>query len=124
MDAAIRKNRNGQILLFHRTTTPRASAILSGGFRDGVVRYGKTTTFEGVWVSNVPLGPDQGVDGGAVLRIAADLTESKLADYEWREERLTHREWLIPAQVLNTRGHIALDGQAEQTTNADSDDRP
>ncbi|HEX5423752.1 MAG TPA: hypothetical protein VFW94_09405 [Candidatus Acidoferrales bacterium] len=48
--------------------------------------------------------------GEAVLRIDIELGEEQLAEYEWKEERLKHREWLIPAKVLNTRGHIALDG--------------
>lgn len=110
MDAEIRKTEQGNILLFHRTTPPRASAILSDGFRDGSIHYGIHTEFAGVWVSNIPLRPDQGVKGEAVLRITTDLSEGELAEYEWKEERLTHREWLIPAEVLNARGHIALDG--------------
>jgi hypothetical protein len=78
-----------------------------------VIQYGNHTTFNGIWVSNVPLGPDQGVKGGAVLRITSNLTEAELADYEWKEERLGHREWSIPAHVLNTRGQIALDDRSE-----------
>lgn len=110
MDAKLRKSDTGKILLFHRTTGPRASAILTEGFRDGLIHYGLQTTLEGVWVSNIALRPDQGVKGEAVLRIDIELGEEELAEYEWKEERLKHREWLIPANVLNTRGHIALDG--------------
>lgn len=110
MDAKLRKSDKGEILLFHRTTAPRASAILTDGFRDGTIHYGLETTFEGVWVSNVPLTPDQGVKGEAVLRIAIGVAEEELAEYEWKEERLKHREWLIPAEVLNSRAQIALDG--------------
>jgi hypothetical protein len=75
-----------------------------------LVQYGTRARFVGARVSNVPLGPDQGVTGGAVLRISASLTEGELAQYEWKEERLTHREWLLPADLLNTLGAIELDG--------------
>jgi hypothetical protein len=109
MNAVIAKNGDRKVVLFHRTTVERASAILSSGFRDGVISYGPKTRFEGVWVSNIPLRPDQGVKGGAILRITTELSEAELREYEWTEERLTHREWLIPARVLNAWSEIALE---------------
>ena len=112
MDDTVKKDENGNVLLFHRTTGERASTILSEGFRDGVVQYGPRVRFAGVWVSNIPLRPDQGVTGGAVLRISASLTEGELAQYEWKEERLMHREWLLPAGLLNAFGAIELDGRS------------
>jgi len=68
-------------------------------------------------VANVPLAPDQGVKGSVILQINIDLSEQELSDYEWKEVRLDHREWLIPAQVLNTRGRLAVAG-GENEANA------
>jgi hypothetical protein len=82
--------------------------ILAEGFRNGCVQYSRSHKFEGVWVSNIPLSSNQGVKGSAVLRIQLDLTEEELAKYEWKEERLTHREWLIPARVLNSEGQLEM----------------
>jgi hypothetical protein len=31
------------------------------------------------------------------------IDDSLIARYEWRQDRLNYREWLVPAELLNTR---------------------
>lgn len=82
---------------YHRTD--EADAILRDGFRDGVGTYLTERTFSGVWISDRPLDGNEGAYGAAVLGIDID---ADLAHYEWVEEGKGYREWLVPAELLNT----------------------
>ena len=97
--------------LFH--TTDAAQAILKSGFRDGTGSYGlASTTLTGVFVSNQPLTVNEGASGEEVLEIV--LPDGvDLSDFDELIEELTsHREWIIPADVLN-RGQIRLLSEEE-----------
>jgi hypothetical protein len=76
-----------------------ADAILTDGFRDGEGNYLTTNVYRGVWVSDVPLDANEGADGDRLLAI--DMPETAIADFEWVEDNRAHREWLVPAEVLN-----------------------
>jgi hypothetical protein len=67
----------------------------------------------GVWLSDVPLGIQEGAQGDALLEVTMDLSESDLADYEWIEEGKPYREWLIPAALINARMSVRLVDEEE-----------
>jgi hypothetical protein len=66
--------------------------------------------FTGVWLSNVPLDCNDGAKGNALLEVTLDLSEADLAEYEWVEEGdgMGHREWLVPASLINPRMGLRL----------------
>jgi hypothetical protein len=48
---------------FHRTNRTAAENILRGGFHDASGNYLTEQTHSGVWLSDVPLGDNEGADG-------------------------------------------------------------
>jgi hypothetical protein len=85
------------MLVYHRTYV--SEAILADGFRDGVGTYLTADTYHGVWVSDRPLGSNEGASGDVILAIEAP--EDVLSPFEWVEEGKPYREWLVPADILN-----------------------
>ncbi len=84
--------------LYHRT--PAGHAILADGFRDGHGHYMTANVYEGVWLSDVTLGADDGAPGDDLLVV--EIPEEVVAEYEWVDERGgPYREFLVPAEVVN-----------------------
>lgn len=97
------------MILYHRTTPENAQSILRDGFLDRTGTYLTMEEHTGVWLSNVALDcADMGHLGEALLRVALDLSEEALGEYEWIEDEKTYREWLIPAQIINANSKIEL----------------
>jgi hypothetical protein len=69
------------------------------------------TEDSGVWVSDVPLGADEGADGDTLLSVT--VADKVFSDYEWteadpeRRDTKGYREALIPAAQLN-QSHVAI----------------
>ncbi len=90
---------------YHRTSREAANAILRDGFEDATGSYLTEHSYEGVWVSDVPLDPDEGADGDTLLSL--NIEDKVFSDYEWVEsdpqlrEMKGYREALIPAAQLN-----------------------
>jgi hypothetical protein len=90
---------------YHRTTAEAAAAILSNGFEDAAGAHLTKHSYEGVWVSDVPLDADDGADGDTLLTL--DIEDKVFSDYEWVEtdpqlrEAKGYREALVPATQLN-----------------------
>jgi hypothetical protein len=90
------------LVLYHRTTDEAARAIMRGGFRDHGGCYMTARWSEGVWVSVRPLGVDEGAKGERLIRIVLrDASLRLIARYEWVEAGKPHREWQVPARVVN-----------------------
>jgi hypothetical protein len=83
--------------LYHRTF--HADAILSEGFRVGEGTYMTAHRHEGVWLSDIPLDVNDGAMGDIVL--AVDIPEEIVTDYEWVQDGIGYREFLVPAEVVN-----------------------
>jgi hypothetical protein len=96
------------IRLYHCTDASAAEAILRDGFRDGCDTYMTDQQFEGVWLSDSPLGPNEGVWGDVLLEIRFKVPPDDLSDFEWIEEGKGYREWLVPAVLLNARAAINI----------------
>jgi hypothetical protein len=87
------------MLVYHRTTAENAASILRDGFKDATGDYGtldeskKPMLWTGVWLSDVPLDPNEGADGAIVLEVAPGIVaEGILEDFEWIEENKPFRE--------------------------------
>ena len=86
--------------VFHRT--PYAKSILENGFRDGEGTYLTTITHKGVWLSDRPLDVGQGARGRDLLCL--DIPDDVLEPFEWIEEEKPYREFLLPAEIVNSYG--------------------
>ena len=105
--------------LYHTTTVKRAEIIKSKGFHDAEGSYGLAyedgTPFyiRGVFFSDFPLGPGDGLPTNASEVFVIDIPEDMIESYEIIEEGKGYREWCIPASVANKyfteRESIALD---------------
>lgn len=94
------------IRLFHGTSVENATKILAGGFRDHVGTYGLSRLHRGVFLSNVKLDENEGACSEAYLIVELPA-ELDLARWEWVQEGLGYREWLIPARVLNRLARVS-----------------
>ena len=94
--------------MYHRTTSANAERILGEGFNDGTETYLTDREFSGVWLSAEPFDCNEGAVGDTLLCVDLDCAESDLADFEWIEEGKTKREWLIPAEIVNSRSHVSI----------------
>lgn len=93
---------------YHRTSDDAARAILSEGFRDSTGFYGTPNRYTGVWLSDQPLDSNEGTQEGPVLEVTLALTEEAMARYEWVQEQLHYREWLMPAALINQHSSVRL----------------
>ena len=89
--------------LYHVTTCDRARTILRQGFRDNTDPYGTDRQRSGVWLADRPLDWHEGVNGNTILAVSIDCEVDDLSAYEWDQEGLPYREWLIPADFVNKR---------------------
>ena len=87
---------------WHHTTGEIADVILKSSFKDAKGGYLTSNEHEGVWISDVPLGVNEGADGDTYLEILLDLPDNVLAEYEWVETVKPYREWLINALAEST----------------------
>jgi hypothetical protein len=86
------------VILFHRT--PAADAIVSEGFRDATEPYGTSAFHTGVWLSDHPLGENEGGVGDDIVMV--DIPEDDIALFEWMgRPSFGYREWLVPAAIVN-----------------------
>jgi len=97
------------VTLYHRTDRASAEVILREGFHDNTDYYLTAQLHTGVWLSNVPLDENDGAHGDFLLRVSLDISESELARYEWIEEGKGHREFLIPAKLVNGHSKVEIE---------------
>ena len=58
-------------------------------------------------MSDVPLDIGEGPSGDVLLEINLDMPDHDLSEkYEWIEDGKTEREFLVPAKLINEKGHI------------------
>lgn len=96
------------MILFHTTTEEAAQAIITYGFKDATGTYGTRHEYTGVWFSNIPLDANEGPQGEIVLKITTPLMEEELNYYEWKQEGISYREWLIPSEIINKNIKIEI----------------
>ena len=65
----------------------------------------------GVWVSDVPLEANQGGVGNTFLTL--DIPEAEIAPYERYQPAREYREFLVPAEILNSHGPPKIDRKTQ-----------
>lgn len=103
------------MILYHRTSVGEARAIMKRGFADtdwdfGVVdaRSGEDVTVSGVWLSDRPLGRDDGVAGDALLEVTLDLEPEDLERFELEGLMWNARLWVASADLVNRNGRARI----------------
>ena len=103
------------ITVFHRTTIADARAIAKDGFEDceldfGLhdVRTGEEVTVDGVWLADRPLGPEEGLEGDALLEVKLDVDEEALAPFELEGFLWDARVWVAPAQWVTAHSKVRI----------------
>jgi hypothetical protein len=91
---------NKNMKCFHKTPFPES--ILKNGFRDGEGTYMTGFMHKGVWLSDRPLKFGQGAKGDDLFLL--EIPDNVLAEFEWVEEGKPYREFLIPAEIVNSHG--------------------
>jgi hypothetical protein len=94
--------------LYHRTSPAIAQLILREGFRDATGRFMTDQEFRGVWLSDRPLGENDGAAGDALLQVDVALADDAIDEYEWREKGKPYREWLVPAALINAHAQLTI----------------
>ena len=96
------------LTLYHRTGRLAANSILADGFQDATGTYLTANEYTGVWLSDVPLNDGDYPLGDVLLCVRLSLSESAISEYEWIEESKPYREWLIPADFVNSHGKVRI----------------
>ena len=103
---------NKKLILYHRTSAENAHAIMENGFMNSAEYFLTNRTSTGVWLSSRPPETTDRFQGDSLLVIHLDMTEQELTRWEFTGEG-SHREWLIPANIVNRRGTVELVEQLE-----------
>jgi len=95
-------------VLFHRTFSDAAAAIMRDGFRDGDDRYAQRG-HRGVWLSDVPWEGIAADDNDALLSVTFACEVIELDPFECANDPpIGCREWLVPSAFIKKRGRIEL----------------
>jgi hypothetical protein len=100
------------VKFFHHTTKEAARQILEEGFADRPRAWPAGTDLAGVWLSDVPLDLNDHARHHYDIHLMLDgLEEDELAQFELleegREDR-SYREWLVPSEIVNSKGRISI----------------
>lgn len=108
--------------LYRRVQPGEAEHVMAKGFEDHTGQYMTDRAWTGVWVSDRPLGCMDGAPLTATVLLEIDLraSESHVADYEWVEVGKVYREWLIPAELLNSYACIRVVSDEEEAALVES----
>jgi hypothetical protein len=90
----------GKFIFYHRTNADNARAIVNSGFKNSSGYFLSNRLWTGVWLSSIPLYGNSSRDD-ALLMVKLELDQRELARWEWTAEGGPHREWLMPAGLLN-----------------------
>ena len=111
--------------LFHIANNTNAETILKDGFRDVMGYHHAGQEWTGVWVSSEPLDWSQRQYlNEANTLFAIEIPEDVISEFEWAEEGKLIREWLIPAELLNSYGPpvVANDYDEAKVPNTDPEE--
>jgi hypothetical protein len=91
---------------FHSTNQESAESILTDGFVDVVGKSDDGRSYNGVWLSTVPLDTTDGTNGNVLLEVHMDVLEIEVRKFEWIDGAKPYREWVMPAAFVNSRATI------------------
>ena len=121
-------------MLCHVTSAHKAQEILASGFRDAITKRGPGIDGiypAGVWLSNRPLDPNDGVIGDSVLLVCFRIPLRRLREFEWAEDGGESWQKLVQQFLgfveIATRGvksHSGDDKQSEDQRQCDGNPYP
>ncbi len=95
------KIRNGRFIFYHRTNANDARQIVENGFKNSSGYFLGNRIWTGVWLSSIPLDCDPAAKDDTLLMVKLEIEPKDLSRWEWTAEGKAHREWLIPASLMN-----------------------
>ena len=103
------------ITVFHRTTIADARAIAKQGFEDRELNFGlsdvttgEEVTVTGVWLADRSLGPEEGLDGDALLEVRLDVDEQAMESFELEGLLWDARIWVAPADWVTANSAVRI----------------
>jgi hypothetical protein len=97
----------GKFIFYHRTNADNAQAIVDNGFKNSSGYFLSNRLWTGVWLSSIPVYSDSN-HNDALLMVKLELDQRELSRWEWTAEGGSHREWLVPAGLLNRWATVEL----------------
>jgi hypothetical protein len=92
-----------EMKLFRCTSADKAREIMKAGFVDATGNYLTDRVWKGVWLADRPLDVNDGAAGDTVVEVDLNLTDEELDNWEWKGETKSFREFLISAELVNSR---------------------
>ena len=103
------------VTVFHRTTIAEARAIAKQGFEDQELDFGlldvttgEEVTVAGVWLADRSLGPEDGLEGDALLEVTLDVDEDALEPFELDGLLWDARVWIAPADWVSAHAKVRI----------------
>ena len=109
------KLKNRKSIFYHRTSNEEARFILESGFKNSSGYYLGNRTWTGVWLSAIP-GEERPQTDDRLLKVKLELTDRELSRWEWMSEGRGHREWLLPAGVINKLATVEVVDQFDSSS--------
>jgi hypothetical protein len=103
----------GKSIFYHRTNTENARAIVDSGFRNSSGYFLSNRIWTGVRLSSMPVDSEPGVEGDALLMVKLEIGAPELSRWEWTAEGQSHREWLMPAAIINKCATVQMVDQLD-----------
>jgi hypothetical protein len=122
------------MVLYHRSTIAGAREIIKHGFEDEKWGFGlhdaltgESIKAWGVWLTDRPLGLDEGPPGDAMLEVKVDFSEEALQAFELLGVFQDARLWVVPTEIVSPHSQVrilAVDPGVSGQFNAIDGDQP
>jgi len=106
----------GKFVFYHRTNAANARAIVYSGFKNSSGYFLSNRLWTGVWLSSIPIDSNSKGRDDALLLVKLDLNQRELSRWEWTAEGGSHREWLVPAGIINRCATVEMIDQLDVST--------
>lgn len=103
------------MVLYHRSTIAGARKIIKHGFEDEKWSFslhdaltGEQLKAYGVWLTDRPLGLEEGPPGDAILEVRVDFSEETLQAFELLGVFEDARLWVVPTEIISPHSKIRI----------------
>lgn len=103
------------MVLYHRSTIAGARKIIKHGFEDEKWGFGlhdaltgESIQAWGVWLTDRPLGIDEGPPGDAMLEVKVDFSEEALQAFELLGVFVDARLWVVPTEIVSPHSQVRI----------------
>lgn len=103
------------MVLYHRSTIAGAREIIKHGFEDEKWSFGLRDALTGesiqawgVWLTDRPLGLEEGPPGDAMLEVQVDFSEEALQAFELLGVFEDARLWVVPTEIVSPHSQVRI----------------